>query len=168
MLSLSRIDISTRPNSHVPGRLTSVPCENAGERVLIHEILFLRPLHRGHGPDVLFLIFGQYQVIAPAPLSSSLSWAFPFLVGTATGGFGDRVDVAFVVPLHVRLEVQFDLALVVCRATDSSQRRPSATRAKLFGHVLGRREAGVAPQDELFHLGDSLAGLGRQKVQIHL
>lgn len=126
---------------------------------MVHEILLFRPLHRRHCPDILFLVFGQNQIVAPAALSSTLSRAFPFLIRTAAGWLRYGENISPVVPLHIRLEMQFDLAFVVSRAAYSCQGGFSASRTELLAHVLRCRKAAVAPEDELLDLRDPLASL---------
>ncbi len=168
LLPLPRIDIPPRAHPHPLTTSPPLPTQKSRQNILVHQILLFPPLHTCHTPHILLLILRQNQIISPTPLASPGLRAFPLLTRTAGAGFGDRVHIASIVPLHVRFQVQLELPLLVRRARDPRKRWLSASRAELFGHVLGGVEAGMASEDELLDLCYALASFGGDEVEVDL
>ena len=147
----------------------SLSREYRRQNILIHQISLLGPLSTSHLPYVLLLILRQNQVIPPSTFpSATMFGSLPLLICCPSCSFGYAIDISLVVPLHILLQMQLNLALVVRRATHPRQRRLSASRTKLLGHIFRRRETGVTPQNELLYLRDSLACPRGEEVEVHL
>lgn len=65
-------------------------------------------------------------------------------------------DVAAVVPLHVLLEVEFELTVGVGRAGDSCEGVFSTARTELLVHFFGDGEACMTALDECSEVTNSL------------
>ncbi len=109
---LLRIHIPPRPNFRPPFSPSSLPSQNSGQIILIHQIGLLLPVSAGHSTLILFLIFRQNQLLAPTTFAASPTLTY-FAVGSPRDQLRYAVAIAAVVPLHVLLEMELELALCV-------------------------------------------------------
>jgi hypothetical protein len=78
--------------------------------VFIHEVFLpfdpSTPIR--NGSDMFFLIFGKNELRSPTSLSPT---TFPLAICIPMHRPGDAISVSFVIPLHVLLQVQFELTI---------------------------------------------------------
>lgn len=150
-LPLPRVHVPTSSDPDPTPLPASLASQDAREVVLVHEIpLFAEsPILIRHGPNVLLLVLGQDELVPPSTLAAA---SFPFAAGITGHGLRDAVAVAPVVPLHVLLQMHFELAISLRRARYAGEGVVSAARTELLVHVFGSEEAGVAAFDEGFEV----------------
>lgn len=143
---------SPLPGIHVPARAhpdppvpaLSLAAQDAGQVVLVHEVAVPRSSVLLGLACVLLLVFGEYQLGAPALLTAAPDVRL-LAAGRAVRGLGDTVNVATLVPLKILLEVQREVAGRVGRAGNARERRLPAVGAELARKVLADLEAPVTP-----------------------
>lgn len=165
---LPRVHVASRAHANPASRPGPVAGQDAGQVVLVHEVLLPRAALLVARAYKLLLVLGEDQVLAPAVLAAGVARrvAVQAAVGGAVDRLGHAVDVAAVVPLEVALEVQPECALVVGGAAGAQERGLSARRAELARHVAGDGEAAVAAEHPRLELGDAGHG-GRHEVEVH-
>lgn len=113
--SSSRVHITTSANFDSTTRSMSFASQNTRKIVLIHKITLssLLTLFVRHCTHIFLLILGENKAISPTSLSTA---ALPFAIGRSVCWFRNAEYVAAIVPLHVLLEVEFELTVGVGRA----------------------------------------------------
>lgn len=154
LASLLAVDIPAR--AHPDSSMTAGPLasDDVGKIVIIHQVplslstLLLGPLL------VLLLVLGQYQILAPMVLASTIDIVH-LAAGSAMDWLWDAIDIATLIILKVLLQVQAHVAVAVSRTGYPRERGLSALGAELSVHLPRHIETTVAAQDPRLELFDA-------------